>query len=70
MDDYIKRLVITRLMATPPGVSLSIGNFGKFNSQQLIHEVEKGSPIGKLTIETQLNSIRHTADIANWLHNE
>ncbi len=69
-DEYIKKLVIARLRAIPPDVSLSIGDFGKFNSEQLIAEVEKESPIGQYTIQLQLKAIRQTANINEWLSHE
>ena len=55
--EYIKKLVKERLAAMPPDVSFSI-DFGDFTRDELIKEVDKGSEVGKETIEMQLNFIR------------
>lgn len=57
-DETIKKIVKERLRAMPPNVSFSIGDFGDFTRDELIHEIDKGSEVGKETIEMQLNFIR------------
>ncbi len=56
--DYLKKLVKERLLALPPDVSFSVGQFGDYTRDELIEEVEKGSEIGKAAIEMQLTFIR------------
>jgi len=56
--EYLKKLVKERLSAMPPDVSFSIGSFGDFTRDELIQEVEKGSEVGKETIEMQLIFLR------------
>jgi hypothetical protein len=56
--EYIKTLVKERLAAMPPDVSFSIGDFGDFTRNELIHEVEEYTEVGKETIEMQLSFIR------------
>lgn len=58
MDEIIKKIVKERLRAMPPNISFSIGEFGDFTRDQLIHEVDIGSEIGKETVEMELNFIR------------
>ena len=54
----IKILVKKRLLAMPPDISFSIGEYGDFSRDQLIREVEKGTDIGKDLMEMQINFIR------------
>ena len=56
--EYIKKLVKERLHAMPPGVSFSVGDFGDYTRDELIHEVEKETIVGKAAIEMQINFIR------------
>ncbi|MEA1924306.1 MAG: hypothetical protein U9M95_00395 [Candidatus Altiarchaeota archaeon] len=56
--EYLKKLVKERLSAMPPDVSFSIGGYGDFTKDQLIREVEKGSEIGKETIDMQIRFLR------------
>jgi len=56
--EYLKKLVKERLLAMPPNVSFSIGNFGDFTRDELIEEVDKYSEVGKETIEMQINFIK------------
>ena len=57
-NGYIKKLVVTRLMAMPPDISFSIGNYGDFSRDQLIDEVHKNSLVGKATIDLELSFLR------------
>ena len=50
-EEYIKKLVITRLNAIPPEMSFSIGGYGSFTRNELIQEVQKGSIIGAAATE-------------------
>ena len=55
---YFKDLVKERLAAMPPDVSFSIGEFGDFTRDELIHEVDEYSDIGKEAINMQINFIK------------
>ncbi len=70
MDEYKKKLVIMRLLKAPPGISLHIGNYGRFTPEQLIVEIEKETPIGRSTVDSQIRSIVQTANINKWLNDE
>lgn len=68
MMDYpveIKTLVKERLRAVPPNVEFSIGKHGDFTRDELIHEVDKGTEIGKAAIEMQLEFIRRMPQLLN-----
>ena len=69
-EEYVKKLVITRLNAIPPEVSFSIGSYGSFTRNQLIKEVEKGSAVGKTATEMELNFLRKLPGIAKRISNE
>ena len=58
VDKDITRLVKERLMSMPPSVSFSVGNFGEFTRDELIHEVDKVSEVGAAMIEMQIEFIR------------
>ena len=60
-DKNVKELVKLRLMATPDNISVSLGGLGEFTRDQLIEEVEKGSPVGDAAIRMELNFIRKMA---------
>ena len=64
-DDYIKKLVMTRLNAMPPNVSFSIGNYGDFTKNELIDQVSKGTNVGKAAIEMELTFLREMPKIAS-----
>ena len=57
-DEMVKKIVRERFRAMPPNVSFSIGEFGDFTRDELIHEIDSGSEVGKEAIEMQLNFIR------------
>jgi hypothetical protein len=61
--EYLKKLVKERLSAMPPEVSFSVGEFGDFTRDELIDEVEKGTEVGKETIDMQLTFIRKMSHI-------
>ncbi len=56
--EYFKKLVKERLAAMPPDVSFSIGDFGDFNRNELMREVDKYSEVGKEAIEMQIDFIK------------
>ncbi len=61
MEEYneeIKILVKKRLLAMPPKISFSIGEFGDFSRDELIKEVERGSEMGREIIKMQIEFIR------------
>lgn len=58
VDEDIKRIVKERLMAMPPNISFSIGDFGDFTRDELIKQVEEETEVGKATIEMQINFIK------------
>ena len=66
-EEYLKKLVISRLNAMPPDVSFSIGNYGSFTRDQLITEVKNGSKIGKATEEMELNYLRKLPKLAKMV---
>ena len=63
-DEYVKRLVITRLKAIPPNVSFSIGSFGHYSIPQLIEQVAGDTDVGRATVKMQLNFLRASAKIS------
>ena len=63
--EYLKKLVKERLLAIPPEVSFSIGDYGDYTRDELIQQVEKESPVGKETIEMQINFIRKMPKLLN-----
>jgi hypothetical protein len=69
-EEYVKKLVITRLNAIPPEVSFSIGSYGSFTRDQLIHEVEKGSAVGKAATEMELNFLRKLPVLAKRISHD
>ncbi len=56
--DYLKELVKERLLALPPDVSFSVGDFGDFTRDELIQEVDNYSEVGRAAIEMQINFIK------------
>ncbi|MBI2597670.1 MAG: hypothetical protein HYW50_00570 [Candidatus Diapherotrites archaeon] len=66
-EEYLKKLVVTRLRTIPPDVSFSIGDYGSFTRDQLIQEVEKGSKVGKAAEEMELNFLRKMPHIAKMI---
>ena len=69
-EEYIKKLVITRLNAIPPEMSFSIGGYGSFTRNELIQEVQKGSIIGAAATEMELNFLRKLPTLAQRISNE
>lgn len=58
VDEYIKKLVETRLRSMPPNASFSVGKFGDFTRDELIEEVRQGTSVGKATINMELAFLR------------
>lgn len=56
--ENIKRLVIARLDALPPNISISVGSEGQFNKKELIDQIENDTNIGKKMIEIELEYLR------------
>ncbi len=54
----IKKLVVARLDALPPNVSISVGSEGHFNKKELIEQIENDTEIGKKMIEIELGYLR------------
>ena len=59
----VKELVKLRLMSTPSNIRISIGSFGEFTRDQLIEQVEKGTPAGNAAIRMELLFIQNMASI-------
>lgn len=66
-NEYVKKLVITRLNAMPPNVSFSIGNHGDFTKKELIEQVSNDTEVGKAAIEMELTFLREMPKIASRL---
>ncbi len=66
-EEYVKKLVVTRLRAMPPDIGFSIGDYGSFTRDQLIQEVEKGSKVGKAATELELKFLRRLPHIAKMV---
>ena len=62
-DENVKELVKLRLMSSPSNIEVCIGAFGCFTKDQLIEEIEKGSPIGDAVIRMELTFIRKMPSI-------
>ncbi len=57
-DDYIKKLVVARLMATmPPNVGFSVGSHGNFSRDEIIRNVSQGTKIGKEFADMELQML-------------
>jgi hypothetical protein len=69
-DEDVKELVKIRLMSIPSNIKISIGKFGEFSRDQLIEEVEKGSPAGDAIIRMELLFIRKMASISKRISEE
>jgi hypothetical protein len=63
-DSDVRELVKLRLMSTPSNIRISIGSFGDFNRDQLIHEVEKGTAAGNAAVRMELTFIRNMPSIS------
>lgn len=66
-EEYLKKLIIARLSAMSPEVSFSIGSYGSFTKEELIHEVENGTKIGKAATEMELKFLRKLPHIAKMI---
>ena len=66
-DDYIRRLVMTRLQAMPPDVSISIGSYGEFTRDQLIESVKSDNAVGKIAVDMELQFLREMPKLAEKL---
>lgn len=66
-QDYLVKLVITRLQAMPPNASFSIGNYGDFTRDQLIDQVRDGTRVGHAAIQLELNFLREMPRLAGKL---
>ena len=56
--DELKRLVKIRLETIPSNIKLSIGNYGVFDKETLLKEVENESEVGKFFVHAQLQYLR------------
>lgn len=60
-EDYTesaKKIAKERIRLMPSHLELHIGNYGDFDKNELIDEIEKDSKIGKIAVEMQLNALR------------
>jgi len=57
-DRDTKDLVIFRLRSVPSNMLVSIGNYGEFTGDQLISEVDKGTPLGDTVVRMHLLFIK------------
>lgn len=69
-EDYVKKLVIARLRTMPPNMKLSIGDYGSFDKRELISQVDRGTPVGKETINSQITLILEAPNVARRLEEE
>lgn len=53
-----KKIVIARLETFPPDLEVSIGDYGTFDKEELIDNVNKGTEIGKVVVDAYMHSIR------------
>ncbi|KKQ35441.1 MAG: hypothetical protein US51_C0005G0004 [Microgenomates group bacterium GW2011_GWA2_37_6] len=56
--EEIKKLVVARLDALPPNISISVGSEGHFNKKELIEQIENDTEIGKKMVEIELEYLR------------
>lgn len=63
-DKNIRELVKFRLMATSENIKISIGDFGEFTKDQLIEEVNNGTPVGDAAVRMELLFIRKMPSIS------
>jgi len=66
-QEYFRDLVVTRLQAMPPNISVSIGDHGDFSKNDLIREVREGSDVGKAAIEIEMTFLRNMPRLAQSL---
>ncbi|OGG19037.1 hypothetical protein A3D78_06745 [Candidatus Gottesmanbacteria bacterium RIFCSPHIGHO2_02_FULL_39_14] len=57
-DNEIRQLVVERLRGISSNKKVSIGSMGEFSKEEMIHNVQENSEIGKKIIEIQLEYIR------------
>lgn len=57
-----KEIVLERLKTLPSNMRLMIGGEGKFDKNQMMHEVENESEIGELIVQIYMNGIRSFKD--------
>ena len=53
-----REIVISRLMAIPPNLKLSIGEYGAFNNDQLVQHVQKNDDVGKAVLDMQMSYLQ------------
>ncbi|MFH1306211.1 MAG: hypothetical protein ABIH83_00955 [Candidatus Micrarchaeota archaeon] len=56
-DEYVKKLVIARLMTIPPNVGFSLGSFGSFSRDEIIDNVQRGTEVGKEFTKIELKML-------------
>lgn len=70
-NESVKELVKLRLMSNPPSnIKISIGKFGEFTREQLVEEIEKGSPVGDAAIRMELIFLRKMASLSKRISEE
>ncbi|MDE1825403.1 MAG: hypothetical protein KGH61_03445 [Candidatus Micrarchaeota archaeon] len=60
-SEDLKELVIARLSVMPPNRKIAIGGYGEFTKEELIHEVNNDTEIGKKIVEIEISFIRAVA---------
>jgi len=62
-EEIIKRIVVERIKSMSPNVKIALGSRGEFlGRDDLLKEVNKGSPIGKKIIQIQLRYLQALKD--------
>ena len=56
-EEYVKQLVMARLKTIPPNVSFSVGPYGNFTRDDIIKQVDEGTPIGREFAKIELRML-------------
>lgn len=62
MNEDEKNIVLARLETMPPGMRLSIGEYGTFDKNSLIENVNKETEIGEFIVEIYMDTLRSFKD--------
>jgi len=66
----VRELVKLRLMATPSNIKISLGSLGEFTRDELIEEVERGTPAGEAAVRMELLFIKKMPSISKSIAQE
>ena len=58
LQQEIRDLVVSRLMAIPPNLKLSIGSYGSFNNEQLVQHVKENDEVGRTVLNMQMSYLK------------